>query len=248
LPDEAWATAAQFRYIDPRGRTYVVLAEPDDPMRFQRVRMWQGFRVDVYAHPQDEATTPVTNWFMVTIEVAEGRLGQRDPTDRDIQLKWLRALRRYALNSTLAALDAGTLTDADHTITSNMREELSQWLPRRCEFMVPDVSGTLCGVNARDDAATTQSICDACTLPDEWERCARVTNPRTHPVRTDQEGIIARECTAQCDAGKQPSDGGGVPHQCRWGELTPRCFEPQLLQAQPKRKPGHMGLGSPDQD
>jgi len=182
---------------------------------------------------------------MIPIEFVEDMGKRADSTD--IRVKWLRALRRYALDHVVQSLDAGTLKDPHHVVIDDA-QELSQWLPRRCEFMVPDVSGTLCAVNAGDDAAATQSICDACMLPDKWERCARVSHPRTHPVRTDQEGIVGRECTALCELGNRPSEGGGVPHQCRWcGELTPRCFEPQLLQAQPKTKPGHMGLRSPDQ-
>jgi len=247
MAHEEWSTAAMFRYIDARGTKYLVRGEPGTvgSPRAIGVIVWQGFLVHV--RPEEEQPISVTKCFILDLEFVEDMAGQPDPSDADVRLKWLRALRRYALNSTLAALDAGTLTGGDHIVTPEMGQELPQWLPRRCEFMVPQMSGTLCGVNAGDDAATTQSICDACGLPDKWERCARVTNRRTHPVRTAEEGIIARECTAQCDAGKQPSENGGVPQRCRFGQLTPPCFEPNLWQAEREIKRGHMGLRPPDE-
>jgi len=222
---------ADFLYVTSGGQQYRVLGMTPDPARLPRVLIWQAYWISVLPPPQNPEIAYV---YWITWEAKEGLL----PDARD-ERAWARALRRYAIEHSLCELEQGHLSGGNFPIISRERQLLEPFLHRRCTWMTESDGDLTCSKNAGGDPATTPAVCDACAVPDEFERCAHLCNVRTHPLTTDQHGVERRECQAQCRGDRAPSERA-LPHACHAGGGQ-RCFEPPTIcspQPPPSRRIG----------
>lgn len=231
MDDATYRTAADFIYVSRDGRPYRVRGEKAGPLGGRRA--WQSFCVR--ARPSEVQGGSTANVYWTTEDMKEYLSCRADVDEAGFALRWFRALRRYALQHAVAELDAGGLSGKHYAISYDDRAALESLMQRVCDFQDSAAGDLFCGaVDPGTDRATTRTICEACTVPDQWERCANLSHIRTRPAVTQQGGIIRRECAALCQGGKHPD--GAIPDACRAGSGQPACFEPRVLEAPPQSR------------
>lgn len=216
-------SAADFRYLTADGHEYRVKGPADWPN--SRKHPWLAFAVEVCpSHDPDESAT---TWFRTSRQLRDDMEPEAGQDDETFHLVWLRALRRYAIEQTVIALESGGAANAEDAITSDRKSVLVERRFRSCDFRERTNGDLVCPLDSEGMSETTLAVCETCAMPDPWERCAHVRHVRTHPVVAAQAGLMRRECSGLCEQGKDP--GGLIPYLCRAGERAPECFEPGLV-------------------
>jgi hypothetical protein len=223
MGNESWFTSAYFTYVARDGTAYSVLGyQEPNPYRYCRKASWRAFRVDVRASADERDLAAPCYCISTWIHDFRAQSPAWDESG------WLRALRRYAIEDTLAALVSSTL-DAKRCrmVTTNATGPLEARMERLCRHQAQADANLYCLADPRDPQPTTLALCKACGMPDPWEQCTHIRHPKVARASTDQHGVIGLHVRAVCNLGKDP--GGLVPYLCRAGESQPNCFEPSVI-------------------
>ena len=232
----SWRTAAHFHYQAASDKVYEIEGS------------WQeergGDRSDGPAYGLDVQLVGsrqggLQRLFYVTrVLYRELKTEAESRGDNVCGIRCVRQLRRLALDVTMEELHADRQTQDEFAVGIEQRDLLDRFAFRACQFQQALTNGDLvCTAGADGDCATTRAICEACGMPDPWERCEHITHVRTQAVTSDSiEGVLTLLCDAQCMLGRSPG-GEGIPLLCRAGANAPDCFEPPVIARPPPERP-----------
>lgn len=222
----SWRTAADFHYRAASGRVHAVHGEG----RLVGAYSTLGYLVGVALAGAEHQET--CRLFSLSPRL-QATLGLRatQAAEGGEQSDWLRRLRRLALDVTMNDLDADAFSSVEFTVEPPNRHQLDTFEFRECKFQQVLPNGDLvCTADVSGDTGTTRAICEACGMPDPWERCKHITHVETRAITSDSVGLLRRQCGGLCQINSSP-EGGGLVYACRAGERKPDCFVPSLVVA-----------------